>query len=146
MLSDVLNLYLSSICMVIGILGNIFMLSILFRWLIKFHVNFNFGQGNNRIHRASAFNLKSRPRQGITINRHNVLNYAICIFLVFFSMSDIGYLVGTLIINILNKASNCIDSNIILLTDLVNAFKGSNEITSEMKLRFASKNLLLGSF
>ena len=115
-----------SIFMGIGILGNIFMLSILFRWLIKYHVNFNFGQGNNRIRRASAFNFKSQRHQGITINRHNVLNYPTCIFLVFFSMSDIGYLTTTLLINQYNESSDCDVVNIILMVDIVNAFKGSS--------------------
>ena len=114
-----------SIFMGIGILGNIFMLSILFRWLIKYHVNFNFGQGNNRIRRASAFNFKSQRHQGITINRHNVLNYPTCIFLVFFSMSDIGYLTTTLMINQFSEASDCDAINIILMVDIVNAFKGN---------------------
>ena len=124
-LNTVLNRF-ESIFMGIGILGNIFMLSILFRWLIKYHVNFNFGQGNNRIRRASAFNFKSQRRQGITINRHNVLNYPTCIFLVFFSMSDIGYLTTTLVINQFSEASDCDIVNIILMVDIVNAFKGNS--------------------
>ena len=123
-LSAVLN-PVQSMFMGIGILGNIFMLSILFRWLIKYHVNFNFGQGNNRIRRASAFNFKSQRHQGITINRHNVLNYPTCIFLVFFSMSDIGYLTTTLMINQFSEASDCDAINIIIMVDFVNAFKGS---------------------
>ena len=123
-LNTVLNRF-ESIFMGIGILGNIFMLTILFRWLIKYHVNFNFGQGNNRIRRASAFNFKSQRRQGITINRHNVLNYPTCIFLVFFSMSDIGYLTTTLVINQFSEASDCDIVNIILMVDIVNAFKGN---------------------
>ena len=125
-LNTVLNRF-ESIFMGIGILGNIFMLTILFRWLIKYHVNFNFGQGNNRIRRASAFNFKSQRHQGITINRHNVLNYPTCIFLVFFSMSDIGYLTTTLMILMINQfgeASDCGVINIILVVDIVNAFKG----------------------
>lgn len=124
-LSAVLN-PVESMFMGIGILGNIFMLSILFRWLIKYHVNFNFGQGNNRIRRASAFNFKSQRLQGITINRHNVLNYPTCIFLVFFSMSDIGYLTTTLMFNLFGKASDCGVINIILMVDIVNAFKGKS--------------------
>ena len=124
-LNTVLNRF-ESIFMGIGILGNIFMLTILFRWLIKYHVNFNFGQGNNRIRRASAFNFKSQRRQGITINRHNVLNYPTCIFLVFFSMSDIGYLTTTLVINQFSEASDCDIVNIILMVDIVNAFKGNS--------------------
>ena len=128
MLSLVLNMYLSSICMGIGIFGNVFMLSILFRWLIKYHVNFNFGQGNNRIHRASAFNFKSRPRQGITINRNNVLNYTMCIFLVFFSMSDLGFLATALVETFLSRFLNCVYGSTILLMDLVNAFKGIFEV------------------
>ena len=124
-LNTVLNRF-ESIFMGIGILGNIFMLTILFRWLIKYHVNFNFGQGNNRIRRASAFNFKSQRRQGITINRHNVLNYPTCIFLVFFSMSDIGYLTTTLVINQFSEALDCDILNIILMVDIVNAFKGNS--------------------
>ena len=124
-LNTVLNRF-ESIFMGIGILGNIFMLTILFRWLIKYHVNFNFGQGNNRIRRASAFNFKSQRRQGITINRHNVLNYPTCIFLVFFSMSDIGYLTTTLVINQFSEALDCDIVNIILMVDIVNAFKGNS--------------------
>ena len=124
-LNTVIN-RVESIFMGIGILGNIFMLTILFRWLIKYHVNFNFGQGNNRIRRASAFNFKSQRRQGITINRHNVLNYPTCIFLVFFSMSDIGYLTTTLVINQFSEASDCDIVNIILMVDIVNAFKGNS--------------------
>ena len=124
-LSTVLN-RVESMFMGIGILGNIFMLSILFRWIIKYHVNFNFGQGNNRIRRASAFNFKSQRHQGITINRHNVLNYPTCIFLVFFSMSDIGYLTTTLIFNQLSETSDCDAINIILMVDIVNAFKGKS--------------------
>ena len=124
-LSTVLN-PVQSMFMGIGILGNIFMLSILFRWLIKYHVNFNFGQGNNRIRRASAFHFKSQRHQGITINRHNVLNYPTCIFLVLFSMSDIGYLTTTLIINQFSEASDCYAINIILMVDIVNAFKGNS--------------------
>ena len=124
-LNTVLNRF-ESIFMGIGILGNIFMLTILFRWIIKYHVNFNFGQGNNRIRRASAFNFKSQRRQGITINRHNVLNYPTCIFLVFFSMSDIGYLTTTLVINQFSEALDCDIVNIILMVDIVNAFKGNS--------------------
>ena len=124
-LNTVLNRF-ESIFMGIGILGNIFMLTILFRWLIKYHVNFNFGQGNNRIRRASAFNFKSQRRQGITINRHNVLNYPTCIFLVFFSMYDIGYLMTTLVINQFSEALDCDIVNIILMVDIVNAFKGNS--------------------
>ena len=115
-----------SLFMAMGILGNMFMLSILFRWLIKYHVNFNFGQGNNRIRRASAFNFKGQRHQGITINRHNVLNYPTCIFLVFFSMSDIGYLTTTLVINQFSEALDCDIVNIILMVDIVNAFKGNS--------------------
>ena len=142
MLNLVLNVYISSICMGIGIFGNVFMLSILFRWLIKYHVNLNFGQGNNRIHRASAFNFKSRPRQGITINRNNVLNYAMCIFLVFFSMSDLGFLLAALIGTFLSQFSSCASGSTILLMDLVNAFKGNFEVKESIGFIFRFKGFI----
>ena len=103
-MSDFLSLYIVPLFSTIGIFGNIFMLWILFRWIFQFHI------GCNLCRRKHKHHMKFKPS-------NSVLNYAMCIYLTFLSLADLGYLFIVL------STSWYFSGNTVWI-DISNAFKG----------------------
>ena len=103
-MSGFISMYIIPLISTIGILGNIFMLWILFRWIFRFHIGCNFCRRKHRNH------MKYKPS-------NSVLNYEMCIYLAFLSMTDLGFLF-TILLTSWNFSGNPIGM------DIANAFKG----------------------
>ena len=106
----------------IGIFGNVFMLSILFRWLIKYHVNFNFCPLKTQLVAKKTNPSRPKINTKLAVERSSILNLPMCIYLAFLSIADIGFLVTSTIRNGLRAADTT--GKYLLPLDISNAFKG----------------------
>ena len=85
----VLDLIISPTILLIGIFGNILMLSILLRWIHRYHINFYFCNKHNRPKKLSTRKNRVGSRQDIPINQGSALNFSMCTYLSFLSFTDL---------------------------------------------------------
>ena len=136
----ILDVIISPIILSIGIIGNVFMLSILFRWMQKYHINFCFPTEKNRAHRIKSKKNRGNSHQDNPIHKSTSLNFSMCIYLSFLSFTDLLCLLMEYSFTIWRqkclKDPECenLDGNEIiwasinLLVSLFNAFKGNTRI------------------
>ena len=115
---------ISPLFLIFGIFGNLFMLSIVLRWIMKYHVNVNFCPLQTQL--GENWGHPSRPKINakFAVERSSILNLPMCIYLAFLSIADIGFLVTATIRNGL-RAANSSDKYLLPL-DISNAFKGAS--------------------
>ena len=132
----ILDVILTPSILSIGIIGNVFMLSILFRWMQKYHLNFCFSMEKSRAHRTNSKKSRGNSHQENPMHKSTSLNFAMCIYLSFLSFADLLCLLMEFSFTIWRK--KCLDkqeyedldcndkawASINLLISLFNAFKG----------------------
>ena len=89
----ILDRYISPVFLAIGMLGNLFMLWILIRWLIKYHLHFNFWLGSNQSRKPSEIRIRREIRLDKESTQSSVLNFTMCVYLAFLSVADLGFIV-----------------------------------------------------
>ena len=136
----ILDIIISPSIISIGIIGNIFMLSILLRWMQKYYIDFCFPMGKSRAHRINSNKTKGNSNQGNPMHKSTSLNFPMCIYLSFLTFSDLLCLLMEFSFtlwraNCLNKLEGedleCNEvawASINLLISLVNAFIGNSTI------------------
>ena len=113
---------ISPLFLIFGIFGNLFMLSIVLRWIMKYHVNVNFRLFQRQLGAKNSNPLRPTINAKFAVERSSILNLPMCIYLAFLSIADIGFLVTATIRNGL-RAANTSDKYLLPL-DISNAFKG----------------------
>ena len=113
---------ISPLFLIFGIFGNLFMLSIVLRWIMKYHVNVNFRLFQCKLGAKNTNPLRPKINAKFAVERSSILNLPMCIYLAFLSIADIGFLVTATIRNGL-RAANTSDKYLLPL-DISNAFKG----------------------
>ena len=127
MLELIIDRYISPMFSTIGIIGNAFMLSILFRWITNYHINFNFCHKISR--RQNSSTSKSRQKMYLphVMDQNSVLNYQMCIYLTFLSIADFGYLLTLLIRHVIiwknEDCGDCIKVSTNRIKDMNNTRK-----------------------
>ena len=122
----IIDWYISPVFLAIGVFGNVFMLSILMRWFIKYHLHCNFWRGNNQSRKPSTIRARPKVYLDRDNSRSSVLNFTMCLYLAFLSVADLGFLVTWLIKKsiVAKHEGECADCVTILEIDIINAFKG----------------------
>ena len=113
---------ISPLFLIFGIFGNLFMLSIVLRWIMKYHVNVNFRLFQCKLGAKNTNPLRPKINAKFAVERSSILNLPMCIYLAFLSIADIGFLVTSTIRNGL-RAADTTDKYLLPL-DISNAFKG----------------------
>ena len=135
---DVLDI-ISPIVVSIGIVGNIFMLSILFRWMQNYHINFCFPMNQNRPQRKNRKNSCSGLRTEYPLPQSAAIDFSMCLYLSFLSFTDLVCLIMELSFTLWrmpclnrdkdeNNGNDCskpVWASINLLITFFNAFKGN---------------------
>ena len=115
---------ISPLFLIFGIFGNLFMLSIVLRWILKYHVNVNFCLLQDQLEAKKTNPSRPKINAKLAVERSSILNLPMCIYLAFLSIADIGFLVTATIRNGL-RAANTSDKYLLPL-DISNAFKGAS--------------------
>ena len=116
---------ISPLFLIFGIFGNLFMLSIVLRWIMKYHVNVNFCPLQTQLVAKKTNPSRPKINTKLAVERSSILNPPMCIYLAFLSIADIGFLVTATIRNGL-RAANSSDKYLLPL-DISNAFKGASQ-------------------
>ena len=116
---------ISPLFLIFGIFGNLFMLSIVLRWITKYHMNINFCTFQCQLGARKINSSGPKINAKFAVERSSILNLPMCIYLAFLSIADIGFLVTATIRNGL-RAANSSDKYLLPL-DISNAFKGASQ-------------------
>ena len=135
---DVLDI-LSPTVVSIGIVGNIFMLSILFRWMQNYHINFCFSMKQSRPQRKHRKNSGNGLRSDYPLPQSAAIDLSMCLYLSFLTFTDLVCLIMELSFKLWripclnrdkddnegNECSKTVWASINLLITFFNAFKGN---------------------
>ena len=135
---DVLDI-LSPTVVSIGIVGNIFMLSILFRWMQNYHINFCFSMKQSRPQRKHRKNSGNGLRSDYPLPQSAAIDLSMCLYLSFLTFTDLVCLIMELAFKLWripclnrdkddnegNECSKTVWASINLLITFFNAFKGN---------------------
>ena len=111
------------------------MLSILLRWIHRYHIDFYFCNKHNRPQRSSTKKHRVGYRRDLPINQGSALNFSMCTYLSFLSFTDLVSLVVEFVFTLLRgKCDSRKESNepctkelwisINFLISIFNVFKG----------------------
>ena len=125
----------------IGIVGNIFMLSILFRWMQNYHINFCFSIKQNRPQGKNRKKSCSGLRSEYPLSQSAAIDFSMCLYLSFLTFTDLLCLIMELSFTLWripclnrdkddNEGNDCskpVWASINLLITFFNAFKGNTK-------------------
>ena len=131
---------ISPLFLIFGIFGNLFMLSIVLRWIMKYHVNVNFCPLQTQLVVKKTNPSRPKINTKLAVERSSILNPPMCIYLAFLSIADIGFLITSIIRNGL-RAADTTDKYLLPL-DISNAFKGTSWIEEQDDISIYNNQLV----